>query len=439
MSFQPNRTLLYGILIIWMIRIETVQMTTNSSQRDEICESLRQTDGGKLKILAVGKTSRRLLLITVDFHVYDVALDSMNSAMDKLYLGSKPRPLDEKYPKLSNNNSFKDIKNIIFNAFIMSDADADWICITTKSSSRKQGVNYDIDNSEVMTGWVYAGENPQVLISTSLPCQYYSLESYGSLVINRYECLTSHHVRDHPEIMPKYDNLAICYGQNETTITMEKIPHRRHDGGIHCRSGNAVNWPVLKGFVTGGKFYLFGEQNIYVFEEKVFLEQGQPYAVTKRSYDSFFNCPGVIPPGSFSKSYFYWIIAAIILLLLILSIILWCILVNHRRGQRIKSSLAHGKTGRSAIIGRSAINGPMSLSKMSTNIGTTRSGKSTVQVQKINRFSSKIISHASSVGSTNVTARTGINSSSPNQLKRLSTRIQSGSRRKSKLQSSRLH
>ena len=307
-----------------MIRIETVQMTTNSSQRDvsivsssrnhslftfiichktkEICESLRQTDGGKLKILAVGKTSRRLLLITVDFHVYDVALDSMNSAMDKLYLGSKPRPLDEKYPKLSNNNSFKDIKNIIFNAFIMSDADADWICITTKRSSRKQGVNYDIDNSEVMTGWVYQGHNPHVLISTSLPCQYYSLESYGSLVINRYECLTSHHVRDHPEIMPKYDNLAICYGQNETTITMEKIPHRRHDGGIHCRSGNAVNWPVLKGFVTGGKFYLFGEQNIYVFEEKVFLEQGQPYAVTKRSYDSFFNCPGIIPPGSFSKS-----------------------------------------------------------------------------------------------------------------------------------------
>ena len=224
----------------------------------------------------------------------------MNSTIDKLYLGSKPLHMEQKYPVLYHSPSFQRIKHLIFNAWIMTDPDSDWICITVRTSSLENGVNYDIDHSQPIPGWSFDGSltTSQVLISTSQPCQYYSLTTtdyHQSLQINRFQCVESDRVRETPKISPINADAIICYDQTKTKITVEMIPWGQQ---AKCRSGIPVTWPVLKGFVSAGKFYLFGESHIYIFDENVYNEPGQSYPVEKHSYDSFFNCPGIIPSSN---------------------------------------------------------------------------------------------------------------------------------------------
>ena len=130
---------------------------------------------------------------------------------------------------------------------------------------------------------------------------------------------------------------------------------------------------------------------------------------------------------------FYWIMVAIILLLVILLAILWCIFVA--RGHRRMLSFLNGKTGRSGFEeGRSKFN----LTKISTNIATTRSRKSTAQqiIQPV-MVSSRGNHRSLTGGSAHVTAHTGIdhdnngyaNTTKPNLLKRSATRIPSNGRR----------
>ena len=131
---------------------------------------------------------------------------------------------------------------------------------------------------------------------------------------------------------------------------------------------------------------------------------------------------------------FYWIMVAIILLLVILLTILGCIVVPRGR-RRMRSSFVNGKTGGSGFEeGRSKFN----LTKMSTNIATTRSGKSMAQlISRPVMVSSRGNHRSLTGGSAHVTAHTGIdhdnngyaNTTNPNLLKRSATRIPSNGRR----------
>ncbi|XP_075679931.1 uncharacterized protein LOC113794832 [Dermatophagoides pteronyssinus] len=423
--------ILVTILHVMMIILPIQTMTTTKTQKDEICERLRQNNGSNLNILAVGKTQKRLLLITKDFYVYDTPLESLDSSINKLYLKTQPMKMSEKYPKLFDDQRFHHIKNAISVAFIMNDPDSDWICLAPHHRTGKGGINYDIDNSQVIRGWQYLSRDndPLALLSTNQICQYYSLQFKYSLLMNHWRCQRGNRVREVKLIKPEDRDSVICStstSNNNLTIFVQQVGRL---SGIRCPRGNPVHWPIVKGFVTDGKFYLFGRSNIYIFSEDVYHNQGKEYPVEKRSYDSFFNCAGIIPPSALSKSYFFGIIGAIILLLLILMIILWCILVRRRQ-----LSFAHGKTGRSFMMSGK-------LTKLSTHIASARVH---------NSFSHKYSQHANqpnmpmaaasnrgnyrpssgrlSGGSTHITARTGLDrksnmpitsSSKPNQLKRL--------------------
>ncbi|XP_027200756.2 uncharacterized protein LOC113794814 [Dermatophagoides pteronyssinus] len=433
-----------GYLIILAIVIESsTVVATNSTTKDEICERLRQNDGAHLNILAVGKTKKRLLLITSDFYVYDTPLESLDLAINKLYLKTQPMKMSEKYSHLYQDPQFERIKDVISIAWIMNDPDSDWICLTPRDTTGLRGVNYDIDRSEVREGWQLfsSDDNPIVLLSTNRPCQYYSLRFHDGLLMNRWHCIDGDRVRTTSGIIQKYrtDSILCSDSRDSGNITAQRlVKDEQGNVIIRCHRGNPVNWPIVKGFVTDDKFYLFGRSNIYIFSEDVYHNQGKEYPVEKRSYDSFFNCAGIIPPSALSKSYFYLIMGAIILLLLILMIILWCILVTRRRHRRpAMVSLIHGKTTRSGlsdVLNMAKVS--TNMAKVSTNMATTRSKSMTQQtIQSISRVSShpnrpSTLSGGLSGGSAHVTARTGLDlkansekigtsPSKPNQLKRL--------------------
>ncbi|OTF75878.1 hypothetical protein BLA29_003848, partial [Euroglyphus maynei] len=81
-----------------------------------------------LNILAIGMTRMNMLLVTKDYYVYLIKRESMNVAINTLYLREKPMPLSDKYPKLYNSKEWKDIQNYTYNSMTLIDSYSDWLC-----------------------------------------------------------------------------------------------------------------------------------------------------------------------------------------------------------------------------------------------------------------------------------------------------------------------
>nr|XP_027200589.1 uncharacterized protein LOC113794663 isoform X1 [Dermatophagoides pteronyssinus] len=294
MSLPPSkRTFILGISIMGMIIMMQTMTTnaTNATSIDKICESLQKNDTDNPNILLIGRTSSgRILLITKDFYVYDVSIGSPSINQVNLPM---PISMEKKYPKFYSDKRFVAVKDNIFNAWIVNDKSGDWICINTRNDTGKLGVNYNIDDSQVIDGWRYFDQPKQVYISTVAPCKFYCIRHSTldkGLLIQKYGCLASGGVRDHKAgLGPIDDQFAnICYSdQSKTKILIETSPN--------CSSKYPVKWPVLNGFVSNGQFYLFCGSFIYTFDEGAYNHQGFGYPVTNNSYKSFFNCKNMGP------------------------------------------------------------------------------------------------------------------------------------------------
>uniref|UniRef100_A0A6P6YIH1 Uncharacterized protein LOC113798242 n=1 Tax=Dermatophagoides pteronyssinus TaxID=6956 RepID=A0A6P6YIH1_DERPT len=266
------------LLITSEIRTDN-EMKMTAIKKDLICESLKNNNNTQFKILAIGTTSERILLITKDFFVYDVPINYLER--DKLYLPTKPTPIKNKYPILFKNKIFADIRTMvkIDNAFIINDGKDDWIFLTSEESK----LHYNIDTSEVFGESVPSDKKNKVFVSSDKPRHYYSLvikDNNLYMNIDRYD--DDSNFKNMSIIPTEGSKYLICSNPQNTRIRMEKK--------IKCRSGIPVQWPVLKGFVTNYKFYLFGRSYIYIFDEAVYNNQGEKYPVKKISYDTYFLC-----------------------------------------------------------------------------------------------------------------------------------------------------
>nr|XP_027200694.1 uncharacterized protein LOC113794758 [Dermatophagoides pteronyssinus] len=303
----------------------------------------------------MGRTKKRVLLITKDLHVYEAPVDSFDSNRNKTYLKYLPTPMKDKYPVLYDNPIFKSIKNDM-NVGIMYDSDGDWICMT--ASNGKQGINYNIDKSKVHKGFVLS-EGPETLIATNEPCKSYSIQrreanendlSLTGLWLTAYKCKNGDRIINSDGIEKVTDFRIMCFenmGQNNVLLIE----------GKKCDNEAPIEWPFSSGFVSDGKFFIIGYTINYIFSENFFFQKGKKFALTIVNNKVFFKCGGIVPPDS--KSYFYWIIAAIILLMgmVLLAIIISSVYVAHR-------SLANRKKTRSDLERSSKI----SLSKSSIKV-----------------------------------------------------------------------
>ena len=247
----------------------------------QICESLKNNNRTQFHILAIGTTSKRLLLITKKFNVYDVSINSLDHAHDELYLPTKPITLIEKYPILYENQMFTQMRKMtkISNALIINDGKSDWFFFT----KLEYKVHYNIDASEVFTKSDQSDEKNEVIVSSDKPRHYYSIVNMNNNLYMNIDRYDKDRDFSNMSIIPsKGRRYLICSNRQNTAIRMEKE--------IKCRSGIRVQWPIIKGFVTGNKFYLFGRSYIYIFDEDVYNNQGKEYPVHKISYDSYFIC-----------------------------------------------------------------------------------------------------------------------------------------------------
>ncbi|KAH9423556.1 hypothetical protein DERP_003837, partial [Dermatophagoides pteronyssinus] len=431
--YRSNMKFLYIFYLILMI---TPEIRTDNEvkiiaiHKDPICESLKNNNSTQFNIVAIGTTSKRLLLITKNYYVYDVPINSLDLVHDKLHLPTKPTPIRDKYPILFNSQGFRLILSARLNldAYIINDGKNDWVFF-----GERLKVHYNIDTSEVFTKLVPYDKKNKVFVSSDMPRHYYSLVRVNNnlfMSIDRYD--DDSDFSNMSTIQTEGAKYSICSNPQNTRIRMEKGK---------CRSGIPVQWPVLKGFASDGKFYLFSQKYIFILDEDVYNNQGEEYPVQKISFDSFFNCAGIIPASN--------VITKSCKFLLdnggnnIVTVVprgrrrMRSSFVNGKTGgsrRRMRSSFVNGKTGGSGFEeGRSKFK----LTKMSTNIATTRSGKS--MAQQISRpvmVSSRGNHRSLTGGSAHVTAHTGIdhdnngyaNTTNPNLLKRSATRIPSNER-----------
>ena len=301
----------------------------------------------KLNIMAVGLTRHHVIVITESFDVYEVARNQLKTSIDNLYLNAKPIPLKEKYPTLADYHRFRLIKFDIYNAFIVIDNDGSWLCLTTKPNSPYNGINFNMEKSTIIDGWSFTAQWKEVLISTTEPCHFYAIKRHNNqFQIGTYRCSSST-ITKSQQIINENDYRSICYSMDSGDIKKIII----YPDGRDCP--NPVDWPILKGFVAGKKFYLFGKDYIYSFDENAYHDPNHnSYPVRKQSYDSFFICPGKIPSPLIAISYLTLAMLTIIIFGFIILIILLAVKSLAIRQRKSSSLSAYNRTVRSMDTGK---------------------------------------------------------------------------------------
>lgn len=276
-----------------ILSIDSIYMINNKTESNQLCHSLAhslkgQQHDNKSNILAVGLTRKNLLLITENYFVYELSIDSLDSSIDQLYLNAEPTPMSTKYPALFESEQFEKIRKNIFNAFIVIDDETDWLCLTTWFRiTVEKGISYDLNNHDVKPGFIFTGNKREVLISTNKSCSYYAL-SYSSITngleIATYKC--QKFITDSIKIVNQFRTICFTDGQ-------EKEISIQNEYDENCKN-YPVKWPIMKGFVADGRFYLFDMNNVHIFNED-FYTKNITVSVIQRKYSSFFVCPGSIP------------------------------------------------------------------------------------------------------------------------------------------------
>lgn len=235
----------------------------------------------QLNILAVGLTKESFILITRDFLVYDMP-KSKYDVNGSVYLDSHPTPMKDKWPELFEDRDFLTIKHNIKFAFIMLEADTDYLCFLAPT----YGLNFDLNSRKIIVGWVAPKlKQKHFLISTEIRNSYYFfLYSNDMWRIFLYELKDSAIKRS-----------------NLTSVICLDNSHQLHFGP-KCPA--TANWSMLTGFVSSGKFHMFTPTSVLIFSEKGFYRHNETIEWSRMEYKHFFYCKTdlVIPSSSFSWS-----------------------------------------------------------------------------------------------------------------------------------------
>ena len=236
----------------------------------------------------------------------------MGSTLNKLYIGNNtPIPIEQKWPNFVSSKYFTVAKNHFYNSFTAIDSvGQEYLLITTKNvSCNCVGATYNIDKKRTYRGRTYYNRDDQVLLSSNELSKFYALhKEKGNLYISQYyftdkeiptsRILPVEHDGDFPIFFP------ICaVGKNQILVV------RHNDQDYDC---GHVDWPVLNGFVSDGKFYLFGSNYIITFPQKVYTEPNQPVNFERIPFNDFIQCGGDVDVNKprdvavAKRKYFKW-------------------------------------------------------------------------------------------------------------------------------------
>ncbi|KAJ6218944.1 hypothetical protein RDWZM_004756 [Blomia tropicalis] len=342
---------------------------------EDPCKKISNSDGSNLTIRCIGKLKSNIILITEDWLVYDLPYNSLSATLNTLYIGNNtPIPIEEKWPNMVKTKYFKIAHAHFYNSFTVTNFNGtEYFFITTKYKKCScSGVIYDITNDITFEGRYYPGDSDQVLLSSRDIKRFYSLDKLNKqLYILQYYFERSDVA--HSAIVPTENGTARVFcGEGNDKIMVART---RDITNQQCEK---VEWPVLNGFVTDGKIYLFGPNYIIKFPEKVYTERGQSVNVERIPFNKFIQCGGsvdIVNPRDVraTKSPPLLLILIIIIILLILLICLCCLLCLMREAEKRRKKGKQSKSGGGGGNERSDTAGPFGI--LDSINRSVRSGK----------------------------------------------------------------
>lgn len=263
MFFILNKSLLLVPFILILFQIITIDTLENKSIVDEICHSLRQSQGKQINILAIGVLNQILLAITNDYRVFQVNLSE--NVIKSLLTTTKPKSISNIYPYLNSNQNFQIIYDFPINAYLMMENDnKNWIILNTWIEDNvRYGLAFDMHDN-VSGQWYFLGNmSGMVPISTEKKRHFYlwkkSKQNPNAFELNEYL-----HLEDlnYNQIQLMRSSGIVCETNEKLQLTVNKS---------HCHQ--PVNWQLITGFVAQNKFFLFDNAFLYIFDENIHEKQ----------------------------------------------------------------------------------------------------------------------------------------------------------------------
>lgn len=207
-----------------------------------------------------------------------VPSDTLDGAINNLYLNQKAKPMSEIWPKMWNNDNFMRIKDkYIWDSFLVMDKDDDYFCASTKQSETNlEGVCYSIKEKKVFRGYSFTGSQQEVVVSADKPIIYYLMQKVTeSVQICRYR-FSGSSIED-SDIVINSTWRNFCQSKDKI-FTSEK------------KCEKPFPMPLLNGFTSRDKFFLFDVDHVMIFSIDVFHKLEEKLPVVMKKYNQFIVC-----------------------------------------------------------------------------------------------------------------------------------------------------
>lgn len=226
----------------------------------------------------MGMTKKNLVLITLNWEVFMVSSDSLDSAINNLYLGENSKPMSELWPILWENERFNKVKDLKTNAFFVMDAESDYFCICTNADKDGiYGVTYDIIRERASNGYGDKNIGENTVISANKPIIYYVMTKEEDYAVMMEFKFSNNVIDNHTEIVESSTKRYLCEEGAKIYCSEDK-----------CEKPYPI--PLLSGFVDDNVFYLFHMDHVIIFSVDMFYNINEQYTVINKNYSDFIQC-----------------------------------------------------------------------------------------------------------------------------------------------------
>lgn len=245
------------------------------------------------------------MVVTKKLNIWQLAGNSLDTSISKLYFGKNaPVPLETKWPKIAENEQYKQIKGNIPSCSTVVDDYGEYLFLDSAWDSGKNGLAWDINENIAYNGMKNVHNDSQVRwISSMSMTNYYCLTYKDGLVIAKYEfcqCISNEscssrvvctRIRDCHGMGPIGPN-GECLDPKKTTFypickKEDKSLFVQKSPGDEC---TPINWKVFNGFVNNGTIYLFAEDHVWSFAQTAYDSPDSPVTYYGQNWSSFIKC-----------------------------------------------------------------------------------------------------------------------------------------------------
>ena len=274
----------------------TAAAPTGGGDDNNECESMKNPNANNQKrILCVGQlTEGRLLVVTRDYHIFLLPLESIDNSLNKLYVnGTKPTRLEEEWPNLAKHPEWDFVSKNVHNAFTRVDPENEHNYFFTsvdqiRHPEHPYGLKYEITTSKVYPGYCSNVPINHVNVVYNLISFYKSYKYYALTVMkvnNKQQTifLPAFKESDGNTIFVLVKTQIFVCASGNGGIIFQKSP---------CN--DPVKWDMMTGAVINTRIYLFGPTYVISFPVDSVNNSKGTVNYIQTDYNNWINCDGHI-------------------------------------------------------------------------------------------------------------------------------------------------